>query len=78
MDAERRNDPGKITNTNLFRLAGLSALIAGLCYVIVGVFHPANVPASVTTTRWETVHVFACAMSFFGVLGLTASTSDKR
>jgi hypothetical protein len=60
----------KITHANLIRLAGLSALIAGLCYVIVGVFHPANVPASVTTTRWATVHVFACAMSFFGVLGL--------
>jgi hypothetical protein len=60
----------KITKPNLIRLAGLSALIAGLCYVLVGVFHPANVPSSVTTTRWETVHVFACAMSLFGVLGL--------
>jgi hypothetical protein len=60
----------KITNANLLRLAGLSALIAGLCYVIVGVFHPPNAPPSVTTTRWATVHVFACAMSFFGVLGL--------
>ena len=60
----------KITNANLIRLAGLSALLAGLRYVIVGVFHPANVPSSVTTTRWATVHVFACAMSFFGVLGL--------
>jgi hypothetical protein len=60
----------KITNANLIRLAGFSALIAGLCYVLVGVFHPANVPSSVTTTRWATVHVLACAMSFFGVLGL--------
>ncbi len=60
----------KVTKVNLIRLAGLSALIAGLCYVIVGVFHPANVPSSVTTTQWATVHVFACAMSFFGVLGL--------
>jgi hypothetical protein len=60
----------KITNENLIRLAGLSALIAGICYVLVGVFHPANVPASVTTTRWEIVHVLACAMSFFGVLGM--------
>jgi hypothetical protein len=60
----------KITNANLIRLAGLSALIAGLCYVLVGVFHPANVPSSVTTTRWATVHVLACAMSFFAVLGL--------
>ena len=60
----------KITNANLMRLAGFSALIGGLCFVFVGVFHPANVPASVTTTRWETVHVIVCAMSVFGVLGL--------
>ena len=60
----------KITNANLFRLAGLSALVGGLCYVLVGMFHPTNVPASVTTTSWATVHVIACAMSFFGVLGL--------
>jgi hypothetical protein len=60
----------KITNENLIRWAGLSALVAGACYVLVGLFHPANVPASVTTTRWEVVHVLACAMCFFGVLGL--------
>jgi hypothetical protein len=60
----------KITNANLFRLAGLSALIGGLCYVLVGLFHPANVPASATTTSWGAVHVIACAMSFFGLLGL--------
>ena len=60
----------RITNENLLRLAGLSAVIAGACYVLVGIFHPANVPLSVTTTRWEIVHVLACAMSFFGVLGL--------
>lgn len=60
-----------MTHARLIRLAGLSALIAGLCYMVVGVAHPANLPASVTTTRWEVVHVFACAMSLFGVLGLT-------
>jgi hypothetical protein len=51
-------------------MAGLSALVGGLCYVFVGIFHPANVPASVTTTRWEAVHVIACVMSFFALLGL--------
>ena len=56
----------KFTNSNLVRLAGLSALIAGICYVLVGIFHPANVPSAVTTTRWEIVHVLACVMSFFG------------
>ena len=60
----------RITTSNLIRLAGFSAMLAGLCYVLVGVFHPANVPAAVTTTRWELVHIVACAMSFFGLLGL--------
>ncbi len=60
-----------LTNTKLLRLAGLSAVLAGTCYVLVGVFHPPNVFASAATTRWEIVHVIACAMCFFGLLGLT-------
>ena len=59
-----------ITTATLTRLAGLSALFAGICYVLVGIFHPPNVPSSVTTTRWEIVHVIACAMCFFGLLGM--------
>jgi hypothetical protein len=61
----------KSTHDNLIRLAGLAALIAGACYVLVGILHPANIPSSVTTTRWEIVHILACAMCFFGVLGMT-------
>jgi len=34
------------------------------------VFHPSNVASSVTTTRWEVVHVIACAMCFFALLGM--------
>jgi hypothetical protein len=60
----------KITNSNLIRLAGLSALLAGICYVIVGIFHPPNIASSVTSSRWAIVHVVACAMSFFAVLGM--------
>lgn len=60
----------KITNGGLIRSAGISALIAGACYVLVGIFHPANVASSVTTTSWEVVHYLACAMCFFGVLGM--------
>jgi hypothetical protein len=59
-----------ITTDKLIRWAGFSALLAGICYVLVGIFHPANVPSSVTTTRWSIVHVLACAMCFFGLLGL--------
>jgi hypothetical protein len=40
----------KISTANLIRLAGLSAPIGGLCYVFVGVFHPANVDHEVKAT----------------------------
>lgn len=60
----------KFTNETLMRAAGLAALLAGLCYVLVGIFHPANVASSVTTTRWQIVHVIACTMSVFGVMGI--------
>lgn len=59
----------KITASNLSRWAGLSAMVAGLFYVIVGLFHPLNVAPSVDTTRWIVVHIFAFAMTFFGLLG---------
>jgi len=60
----------KPTASNVLRLAGLSALVAGICYVLVGVFHPPNVASSVTTTQWIVVHYIASAMCFFGVLGM--------
>jgi hypothetical protein len=60
----------KITASKLIRWAGLSAMAAGILYVLVGLFHPLNVLSSVTTTRWAIVHVLASAMSFFGLLGM--------
>src|SRR6476661_7948984 len=65
-----KGEPMKITQANLLRMAGLAAVVAGLCYVVVGLLHPPNALASVGSTRWAAVHVVACAMSFFGVLGL--------
>jgi hypothetical protein len=60
----------KMSTHHVLRLAGLAALLAGICYVLVGLFHPANVASSVTTTRWQIVHVLACAMCAFGLLGM--------
>ena len=71
LEAQSSTGNQQITTANLIRLAGLSALLAGICYVLVGVLHPPNVPSSVTSTRWQLVHVLACAMCFFGVLGMT-------
>src|ERR1041384_4257222 len=60
----------KITVSTLMRLAGLSAMLAGLCFLVIGMFHPLNVPASVTTATWVNVHIFATALGFFGLFGM--------
>lgn len=60
----------KITASKLIRWAGLSALLAGVFFVLVGMFHPLSIISSVTTTRWIIVHVVAIAMSFFGLFGM--------
>ena len=54
----------------LMRSAGLSALVAGVCFIIVGWLHPLNIPSSITTATWANVHLVAMAMSIFGLFGM--------
>ncbi len=56
---------------NLIRWAGLAALVAGICFVVVELTRPPVVLASVTTARWAGVHSLAIAMPMFGLLGVT-------
>jgi hypothetical protein len=60
----------KPTASKLIRWAGLAALVAGGCVVVLGLLHPPNVLSSVPTTQWAVVHVLALAMSLFGLLGM--------
>src|SRR5215207_7574804 len=60
----------KPTAANLIRWAGLSAMVAGIFYVVVGLFHPLETLSSSTTPRWIIVHALATAMCFFGMLGM--------
>ncbi len=60
----------QITTDDLTRWAGVSAVLAGVFYMLVGAFHPLNIASSVTTPRWMIVHILACAMSFFGLIGM--------
>jgi len=60
----------KMTAATLMRLAGVSAMLAGLCFIIIGMFHPENVPSSVTTATWVNVHMVATALGFFGLFGM--------
>ena len=59
----------KITAATLMRLAGVSAMVTGLCFLVIGIFHPVNEPSSVDAT-WVNVHVFATALGFFGLFGM--------
>lgn len=61
----------KTTAAKFIRWAGLSALVAGSFYVIIGLCHPLETLSEVTTSTWIIVHALAVAMSFFGLLGLT-------
>ena len=56
---------------NLIRWAGLSAMVAGICFVVVGLLHPPNILSSVSTSQWVIVHAVAIAMSLFGLPGIT-------
>ena len=66
--SSKENKP-KITAATLMRLAGLSAIAAGVCYLVIGIFHPVNEPSAVNAT-WVNVHVFATALGFFGLFGM--------
>jgi hypothetical protein len=60
----------KTTTSNLMSLAGLSAMVAGIIFAVVGLIHPPQLLASVTTSTWALVHCLTIAMSFFGLLGV--------
>ncbi|MFN8380618.1 MAG: hypothetical protein U0V02_01690 [Anaerolineales bacterium] len=60
----------KVTAATLMRLAGISAVVTGLSIIIIGMFHPLNIPSSVTTAAWVNVHIFATALGFFGLFGM--------
>lgn len=61
----------KTTASNLIRWAGLSAMGAGILFVVIQAIHPLDVLPSVTTARWAIVHYVAIAMCFLGLLGVT-------
>jgi hypothetical protein len=61
----------KVTASSLIRWSGLAAMVAGIFFVVVGLFHPPDVLSSVTTPRWIIVHSLASAMCFFWLLGIT-------
>lgn len=52
------------------RMAGLSAMAAGLLFIVIQIIHPTDVLSSVTTDRWAIVHYLGIAMCLFGIFGV--------
>jgi len=60
----------KPTASKLIRWAGLSAMVAGIIFVVIQPIHPLDVLSSVTTTQWVIIQSLKTAMCLLGLLGL--------
>jgi hypothetical protein len=60
----------KITTPKVIRLAGLSAMVAGIIFAGIQPIHPPDVISSVNTSFWAIITYLKTAMSVFGLLGI--------
>ncbi len=61
----------KPTAPKLIRWAGLSAMAAGIIFVVIHPIHPPDVLSSVTTDAWAIIQSSKVAMCILGLIGLT-------
>jgi len=61
----------KPTAPKLIRWAGLSAMAAGIIFLVIQPIHPPDVLSSVTTDAWAIIQSAKVAMCILGLLGLT-------
>src|SRR5436853_6876262 len=60
----------QITTPQLIRMAGLSAMGAGIIFAGIQPIHPPDVLASVNTSAFIIITSFKTAMSIFGLFGI--------
>ncbi len=60
----------KVTASKLIHGTGLSAVVAGLLFVVIQAIHPPDTLASVTTGAWAIVHYVSIAMAILFVIGI--------
>lgn len=61
----------KLTASGLIRFAGLSAIVAGILFIVIQIIHPVDILSSVTTARWAIVHYLGSVMCLLGLIGIT-------
>lgn len=70
----------KVTASTLMRLAGLSAMAAGIIFAAIQPIHPPDFLPSVTTTAWATimpVKLVMCLLFLLGFAGLYARQIEE-
>lgn len=55
----------------IYKLAGASALLAGLLFALIQFIHPEESLKALTTTRWEIAHVLNVIFPVLALLGVT-------
>lgn len=63
-----------ITHMNtqtIYKLAGVSAILAGLLFALIQFIHPEDALASITSTRWEIAHILSVLFPTPALLGIT-------
>jgi hypothetical protein len=68
--APQEESMAKITAANLSSWAGLSAMVAGILFVVIQPLHPPDTLTSVTTSTWTIIHSLTIAMSVLGLIGI--------
>lgn len=68
---QQKENKMKLTVSTLSRWSGLSAMAAGILFVVIQAIHPPDTLASVPTTQWAIVHSLGVAMGLFGLFGIT-------
>jgi hypothetical protein len=59
-----------MSHTQLFRAAGVAAVVAGLVFVLLQFIHPDETIPNVTTSTWKSVHVLTMAMAVLALVGI--------
>lgn len=70
----------KVTTFKLIQAAGLSAVVAGLLFVLIQPLHPGDTLASVSTQSWTIIHIvtlFMAALFLVGIAGIYARQVEE-
>ena len=60
-----------MSGSTVIRWAGLSAVVAGVLYVVQTIIHPTDDPSSVVTSLWAISHYLLLGYFVFGLLGIS-------